>query len=160
MGVELGEEHAWLAKLVGEWTWTSEMPAAPGEPPGEHRGTETMRSLAGVWVVGEGRAEAPDGQSATNIMTLGYDPARGRFVGTFIASMMTHLWVYEGELDAAGRVLTLATEGPSFTTEGKMARYQDRIELLGDDHRTLSSSFLGDDGTWHPFMTAHYRRKR
>lgn len=26
--------------------------------------------------------------------------------------MMTHLWIYEGSLDQAGRVLTLDTEGP------------------------------------------------
>jgi hypothetical protein len=36
-----------------------------------------------------------------------------------------------------------------------MARYQDTIELKSDAHRVLSSSFLGDDGAWHRFMTAH-----
>ena len=41
----------------------------------------------------------PDGGPATMIMTLGYDPAKKRFVGTFIGSMMTNLWVYEGELE-------------------------------------------------------------
>jgi hypothetical protein len=91
-------------------------------------------------------------------MTLGYDPVKKRYVGTFIGSMMTHMWVYDGQLDAAGKVLTLDTEGPSFTAEGKMARYKDVIELKDDNHRTLSSSFLGDDGQWHHFMTANYRR--
>ena len=45
-------------------------------------------------------------------MTLGYDPVQKRFVGTFIGSMMTHMWIYNGTLDAAGKVLTLDTEGP------------------------------------------------
>jgi hypothetical protein len=58
-------------------------------------------------------------------MTLGYDPAKKRFVGSFVASMMTFLWLYDGELDAAQKVLKLDAEGPSFAGEGKMAKYVD-----------------------------------
>ena len=72
-------------------------------------------------------------------MTLGYDPAKKAFVGTFIGSMMTHLWVYDGELDAAGKVLTLDAEGPSFAATDKMAKYKDAIEIKSDDHRVLTS---------------------
>lgn len=92
-------------------------------------------------------------------MTLGFDPATKRFVGTFIATMMTHLWTYNGSLDESGRVLTLDTVGPNFT-DGAMVKYQDLIEFLSDDHRTLSSQTPGDDGKWHPFMKAHYRRTK
>ena len=45
--------------------------------------------------------------------------------------MMTHLWVYDGALDAAGKVLTLDAEGPSFTGDGTTAKYQDVIEIEG-----------------------------
>ena len=62
-------------------------------------------------------------------------------------------------LDAAGKVLTLDAEGPSFT-DGKMAKYQDMIEFKSDDHRVLSSQSLGDDGKWQRFMTANYRRRK
>ncbi|MGN2392183.1 DUF1579 family protein [Pelomicrobium sp. G1] len=34
------------------------------------------------------------------------------------------------------------------------------IELKSDDHRVLTSHSLDDDGRWHHFMTAHYRRKK
>ena len=83
----------------------------------------------------------------TTMMTLGYDPQKARYVGTFVASMMTHLWVYDGALDAAERVLTLDTEGPDMAAEGK-----------SDDHRVLISHMLRDDGKWHGFMTANYRK--
>jgi hypothetical protein len=92
------------------------------------------------------------------IITLGYDPVRKRFVGTFLVSMMTHLWLYDGELDASAKVLTLDAEGPSCIAEGKTAKYKDAFEILSDDHRVLTSRFLGEDGQWHQFMTAHYRR--
>jgi Protein of unknown function (DUF1579) len=74
--------------------------------------------------------------------------------------MMTHLWVYDGALDAAEKVLTLDTEGPDFAAKGKMAQYKDVIEFKNDDHRLLASHMLGDDGQWHGFMTANYRRKK
>jgi hypothetical protein len=131
----------------------------PDQPSMKNKGQETVRSLGGLWTIGEGSGEAPGGGTCDSIMTLGYDPQTKRFVGTFIASMMTHLWPYNGTLDAAGKVLTLDSEGPSFAGDGTMARYQDIIEFLSDDHRTLSSQVLGADGQWQPFMKAHYRRK-
>lgn len=160
MKLEPQKEHQWLQKLVGEWTYETEATMAPGKPPEKFTGTESVRSLGGVWVLCEGRCEMPGGGTGTTIMTLGYDPMKKRYLGTFIGSMMTHLWVYEGELDAAGRVLTLDTEGPSFTAEGKMTKYKDGIEIKSDDHRVLSSQALGDDGKWHGFMTANYRRRK
>ena len=162
MKVEPQNEHHWLQRLVGEWTWESDMPMGPDEPPTKHTGAESVRPLGSVWVLCEGRGEsegAPEA-SGTTVMTLGYDPVKGRFVGTFIGSMMTHLWVYDGELDPAGKSLTLYAEGPSFTEPAKMAKYRDVITLESDDHRILTSNFQDDDGNWHEFMTAHYRRTK
>ncbi len=123
------------------------------------RGVEVVRSLGGLWIVAEGGGEMPGGGTATTIMTLGYDPRSHRYVGTFVASMMTHLWAYSGSLDASEEVLTLDAEGPDFTDQ-KTAKYQDCIEFVDDDHRLMTSRVLGDDGNWHHFMTAHYRRKK
>jgi hypothetical protein len=154
------QEHEWLHQLIGDWVFEGECVAGPDQPPSKSTGTESVRSLGGLWVLCEGQGEMPGGGMASTIITLGYDPRRLRFVGTFIGSMFTHLWLYEGTLDRAGKVLTLDTEGPSFTVEGQLARYQDIFEIHDKDHRTLSSRVLGDDGTWTHFMTAHYRRKK
>jgi hypothetical protein len=160
MKTEPQKEHQWLQKLVGEWTSEADAIMGPGKPPEKFKGTESVRSLGGLWILAEGQGEMPGGGAATTMMTLGYDPQKQRYVGTWIGSMMTHLWVYDGALDAAGRVLTLDAEGPSMVTEGKMAKYKDVIECKNDDHRVLTSRVLGDDGTWHEFMTANYRRKK
>jgi hypothetical protein len=156
MQAEPQQEHKWLEQLLGDWTSEMEASMVPGEPPQIFRGTETVRSIGGVWMIAEGQGEMPGGGITKTIMTLGYDPAKKRFVGTFIGSMMTHMWIYEGEL--VGNVLTLNTEGPSFTAEGQMVKYQDIIELKSNGDRLLSSQTLGDDGTWTHFMTATYRR--
>jgi len=159
MNAQPQAEHQWLQKLVGEWTTEMEAVMGPDKPPEKFVGTESVRSIGGLWTMGEGQGEMPGGGTALTIMTLGYDPARKRFVGTFIGSMMTHMWVYEGTLDGTGKLLTLDTDGPNFGAEGKMSKYKDVIEFVSDDHRTLTSHMQGDNGTWTQFMTAHYRRK-
>ncbi len=157
MEAELQKEHRWLERLVGEWTSEMEAAMKPGDPPQTFTGTESVRSLGGAWVLCEARGEMGGG-SSTTMMTLGYDPAKGRYVGTFIGSMSTYMWVYEGAVDASGDALVLETVGPSFTDESRMASYRDTIEFRGDDHRVLSSSCQGEDGAWQQIMEVHYRR--
>jgi hypothetical protein len=158
MKVEAQKEHQWLQKLVGEWTYEAEATMEPGKPPEKFKGSESVRSLGEVWVLCESRGEIPGGGGvATSLMTLGYDPQKERFVGTFIASMMTYLWVYEGSLDAAETTLTLAAEGPG--AQG-VTKYKDMIEVKGDDHRLLISHMLGDDGSWQEIMRSSYRRTK
>ncbi len=153
------KEHEWLTKLVGEWTFEGECSMGPDEPPMKSKGTESVRSIGGIWIMGEGSSEMPDGSPGTMIMTLGYNPATKRYVGTWIGSMMTHMWIYDGEMDAGKKVLTLNAEGPSFTDPTKTAKYQDIIEIKDDNNRVLRSQFQLPDGKWQHFMTANYRRK-
>ena len=159
MRAEPQEEHNWLQKFVGDWTFEAES-QEPGQPAQTSTGTETVRSLGGLWTVGEGQGEMPGGGAATMIMTLGYDPRGQRFVGTWIGSMMAHLWVYEGRLDRATNTLTLESDGPAMAGDGTLARYRDVIEFRGNDHRVLTSHVRGEDGQWQMFMTADYRRKK
>jgi len=151
------KEHAWLHQLVGDWVseGSAEMPEHGGMTMG---GTETVRSLGGIWVVSEGEMRVNGEPCGNSRMSLGYDPAKGKFVGTWLGSMMTHLWVYEGTLDADERVLTLDCEGPSFTDPSTLAPYQDVITIIGADHWTLTARTRGEDGAWTTFMTTHYRR--
>lgn len=160
MQTEPQKEHQWLQKLVGEWTYEGEGMMEPDKPAEKMSGTETVRSIGGLWIQAEGHGEMAGQGPGTMIMTIGYDPQKKRFVGTFFGSMMTNLWVYEGQLDSSGRMLTLDTEGPNMAAEGKMAKYKDVIEFKDDDHRTLTSFMLGDDGEWHRFMKGEYRRKK
>lgn len=101
----------------------------------------------------------PDDNSMRSLMTLGFDPERGKFVGSFIASCMTFQWLYEGTLDADQKVLTLNAEGPSFAGDGSMAQYQDIIEVVDPNTYLLSSRCQNVDGSWFPFMRAKYTRR-
>ena len=157
--VEPQKQHRWLKRFLGEWTYESEMPAQGGQPAHKVTGIERVRAIGDLWVVGESNGEMPGAGPATSIITLGYDPDRKRFVGTWIGSMMTHMWVYSGELDSAERVLTLTSEGPSMSNEGTMSTYQDVVEFKNDNHRVLTARVRNNDGTWQEFMTMEFRRK-
>jgi Protein of unknown function (DUF1579) len=159
MKIEPQQEHQWLTKLVGEWTYETEVTMGAEQPPQKATGTESARSLGGLWIIAEGQGEMPGCGAATTIMTLGYDPQKQRYVGTWVGSMMTYLWVYDGELSTDDRMLTLYSEGPDMTAENKMAQYKDVIEFKSDDYRVLTSHALKDDGKWYKFMTANYWRK-
>src|SRR5688572_8373495 len=152
-------EHQWGEQLVGEWSYETTATMEPGRPPTKFGGSESVRSLGGLWTVAEGQGEMPGGGSMTSIMTLGYDAQSKRYVGTWIGSVMPYLWVYDGALDSSGKVLTLSADGPDMSVEGKMAKYQDVIEFKDDNHRVLTSRVQADDGTWNQFMTADYQRK-
>lgn len=156
MQVEVLEQHKWLQQFVGRWTYDMSCVMTPGQEPEVGQGAETLDMLGEIWLVSEGGSG--QGEAAwKSILTLGYDPQQQRFVGTFIASMMTHLWVYSGSLDASGRVLTLDTEGPNMT-DGSMTKYQDIHTLVGPDERTLTSRAMDAQGNWSEFMTAVYKR--
>jgi hypothetical protein len=152
-------EHHWLQKILGEWTYESEVIMGPDQPPETFTGTENVRSLGELWILAEGQGDMPGCGTATTLMTLGYDPQKQQYVGTWVGSMMTHLWVYNGELDSAQTSLTLDSEGPAMTGD-KMAQYRDVIELKSDDHRVLTSHILNEDGKWYQFGTTHYQRKQ
>jgi hypothetical protein len=154
------KEHQWLQKLIGDWTYETEVTMETDQPPAKSTGTECVRSLGELWILAEGQGEMPGCGPATTLMTLGYDPQKQRYVGTWIGSMMTYLWQYDGELDAGETVLRLASDGPAMTGDERMAKYKDVIEFKSDDHRIMTSHVLGDDRQWHHFMTAHYWRKR
>jgi hypothetical protein len=159
MNPEPTSQHRWLHQLLGDWTCESTADMGAGEAPMQGTGTEHVRALGGLWVLGEGTGTMPGSDTGYMLMTLGYDPAKEVFVGSWVGSMMTHMWVYRGTLDAAQKVLTLDTEGPSEKGDGSTARYRDTITLVSPDERTLTSASLQPDGSWKQFMQATYRRK-
>ena len=160
MQAEPQKEHQWLQKLVGEWTCETETNMGADRPTKKTTGTESVRSLGGLWVLAEGQGEMPGGGEATTMMTIGYDPQKQRYIGSWVGSMMSYLWLYDGELDAAKNVLTLNSEGPSMTGEGKIGKYRDIIEFKSDARRVMTSHFLSDDGQWQQFMTVNYQRQK
>jgi len=126
----------------------SDSTAAPpmAEPKKEHK---WLRRFVGEWTY-KSSVPAQAGQPAHDV--TGTESVRA------IGDLWTHMWVYDGELDAAGRMLALTSEGPSMENDGTMSTYQDVIEFKSDDHRVLTSRVRGKDGAWQSFMSMEFRR--
>lgn len=152
-------QHQWLQKLVGKWSSEMNCSTGPDQPPSIAHGTEVVRKLGELWTIGEGEAQMPDSPPFQSIMTLGYDPLKQKYVGSFVASVMTHLWPYEGTVDDSGKRLALNSRGPGMSGGPELVDYLDVIEFVTDDYRTLTSHLRDEQGEWQPFMTVHYRRQ-
>lgn len=149
-------EHKWLTQLVGDWRYESEM---VGDDPAEyqpHSGEQTVTAVGDVWIqikwlMGDGK-----GGQHTSFVMIGFDPDKGKFVGSFHSSMMTMQWIYEGDL--VGNSLVLIAPGPDFNEPGKTANYRDVYELVSPGEMTLTSEYEGPNGTWEKFMRMRIKR--
>ena len=152
------KEHAWLHQAVGEWETDGEANMGPGQPAIKCTGTETVRGLGKFWTVTESKMSIMEMPMA-GVMTLGYDPEKKKYVGTWVDSMTSHLWQYQGTVDAAGKVLTLEAEGPNPAAPGTMAKFRETIEFKSKDHKVFTSS-MESDGQWVTFVTMNAKRKK
>lgn len=161
MKAEATSHHQWLRRMIGEWTFEGTADMGPGQQSMKSSGTETVRALGDLWVICEGQSTMPDdGGTGYMVMTLGYSPDKNAYVGSWIGSMMTHLFTYEGNINGCGDVLPLHTMGPSFKGDGKLAPYIDAITFVNNDERWLTSSAQQEDGSWKEFMKTVYKRKK
>lgn len=153
------KEHAILKQLEGEWVSESEGPAGPGQPVMKCKGHVKTRMLGGIWAVSDWTMDM-QGSAMHAVQTIGYDPAAKAYVGTWVDSMMNHMWKYQGSVDATGKILTLEADGPNFMADGKLTKFRDTYEFKSADHIVATSSMLGEDGKWVTFMTGEIHRKK
>ena len=149
------EEHRWLEQLVGSWNVEQDCVM----PDGTTKSTSEMscRMVGGLWLVSENAGESPEGDW-TCIMTLGFDPSKKAYVGTFLGSMMTHLWQYQGVVDESGSRLPLMSRGPTFDGSG-VTNYRDTVEIISPDKWLFIGEMEQNDGQWKQIMLSTHARK-
>jgi len=152
------KEHELLQKFVGEWESEGEAFMAPGQPPTKLKGVESSRLIGGFWFVAQIKSTVPD-FPYEQILTIGYDPAKKKYIGTVIDSMTSHIWQFEGTFDVTGNILTWETEGPVPSPQTP-SKFREVTELKSPDHKVFTSSIQGPDGSWNTIMTINIRRKK
>jgi len=135
------KEHELLQKFVGEWESEGEAFMAPGQPPTKLKGAESSRLIGGFWFVAQIKSTVPD-FPYEQILTIGYDPAKKKYIGTVIDSMTSHLWQFEATFDVTGNILTWETEGPVPSPQTP-SKFREVTELKSPDHKVFTSSILG-----------------
>jgi len=101
-----GLAHKALEPFVGEWTAEVKAWMAPGQPPSLSKGTaKSTWILDGRYVQEEFTGDFM-GQPFRGMSLTGYDNIRGKYRSVWVDNMSTTIVTSEGDLDAAGKVLT------------------------------------------------------
>lgn len=157
MGTKPVKEHEWLQKFVGDWNTTAEMMMPDGST-STSTGSETVKSLKGLWAYVEGQGEGPDGSTMEYRSGIGYDVSFKEYRGFWLADMSSHLWKYTGTLSEDGKTMTMACVGPDMEKDGETANYRDVHEIIDENTRTMTSYGEMGEGNWQQFMKVTYTR--
>ena len=149
-----GPEHEMLKKDVGTWDATVEMFMAPGAPPSVSKGTETVTMLGGFWQLTEFKSEMM-GQPFEGRGATGYDPAKKKYVGTWVDTMTPGYYTVEGTYDAATKTMTAVMEGPD--PSGAVMKTKETTEWKDADTRVFT--MYAPDGQTVGMRITYKRRK-
>ncbi|MEX0936889.1 MAG: DUF1579 domain-containing protein [Pirellulales bacterium] len=151
-------QHQWLQQLVGQWDAEVHL-FIEGQAPVVSKGTLHVRPVGAFWTVGEHQGQFLD-QPFTGLQTLGYDPEKRKYVGTWVDSVSGYLWRHEGDLNESGSALTLSTEGPCPARPGQLSEFKEVIEVKSKDRQVFTSSIKNEEGEWTTNMKIIYHRKK
>ena len=157
MGTKPVKEHKWLEKLVGNWRTEAEMFMGPDQTVTSN-GTETVKSVGGLWAFAEGKATMPGGGEMEYYVALGYDVSFKEYRGCKFMSASSHLWKFTGTLSPDGKTMTLDCVGPNMYKDGETAKYREVIEIIDDNHRLYTSFGEDENGQMQQYMRAQHTR--
>jgi hypothetical protein len=101
-----GAPHKMLASLAGSWTTRTRAWMEPDKPPMEGTGTcEQKMLLDGRYLQQEYTGEMM-GSTFIGINLVGYDNHTRKYVSTWIDSMSTGIYCFEGSAGADGKIIT------------------------------------------------------
>ena len=150
------KEHAFLQKFVGNWETSMAATFGPDQPAVTCTGKITGKMLGGLWLVNEMESTMV-GQTVKGLQTVGFDPQKKKYVGTWVDSMMNYMWSYTGTVK--DEELTLAAEGPSLEGDDKTTTYEDIYEFTSKNEIKITSRAKSASGEWVTFMTGTAKRK-
>jgi hypothetical protein len=151
-----GPEHDVLKKAVGTWDATVEMLMPPAPP---SKGTETTAlGPGGLWLVTDFKAAEMMGSPFQGHGVEGWDPAKKKYVGTWVDSMSTAIALSESTYDAASKSMngTMSVTGP----DGQPMKLKTVTQYKDDDTRVFTMYMPGPDGKEAASMRITYKRRK
>jgi hypothetical protein len=155
--VELNPEHALLAARVGDWEAVSTLRLAPDAEPIKDSGHESnYLACNGLFLISDYKGTF-GGQSFQGHGIVGFDPAKKKYIGTWIDSMSPGFTSYEGTYDKATKTYTYAARSP--LPDGTEWSYTTKLTLRDDDHRDFVMFGKGPAGENYEAFRIEYTRK-
>lgn len=104
---QTGAPHKLLAAMAGSWVTRTKSWMEPGKPPTEFSGTCEGKMLLGGRYLQHNFASDMMGTPFNGIGVTGYDNHKQRYVSTWMDSMSTGIFYFEGPTGADGKSFTL-----------------------------------------------------
>ncbi|MCC6503674.1 MAG: DUF1579 domain-containing protein [Deltaproteobacteria bacterium] len=101
-----GAQHKLLERMAGSWKTLSTFWGSPTEPPVESSGVCEQKMILGGRFLQQECSGEMIGSAFTGIGFTGYDNHSGKFVSTWMDSLGTAIYVFEGKPDAGGSGFT------------------------------------------------------
>jgi len=146
-----GPEHQKLAANAG--TWDAAIDSMGEKSTGV---SASKMTLGGFWLVDHFTADF-NGMKFEGHGYTGFDPLKGKYVGTWFDSMNPSMMVLEGSYDAAGKVLTMTGMGVGM--DGKPAMHRMVTTHSSADAMVFEMFVTGADGKEAPMMKITYTRR-
>lgn len=131
------KEHEILKLEEGNWDAEVTMfmgPAGPYSPPHKSKGKESNRMIGDFWIVSDFTGEF-EGMKFTGRGQFGYDPAKKKYVGTWIDSFSPNDTKMVGTWDAEKKTMTYETSGVGM--DGNPSKGKN-VVVYGDDSRKMT----------------------
>ena len=149
-----GPEHQRLMAEVGTWDAVVVMMSEDGKPE-TSKAVSEITAVGGFWVVDDFKGSM-EGEAFHGHGTTGYDPAKGKYVGTWIDSSSPSVMIMEGTYDAAKKTLTMSGIGQM---DGKPVMHRMVTTEKDANTRVLEMFLPGPDGKEMKIMTITYTRR-
>ncbi len=150
------DEHKLLQRFDGQWQFTKKSVPADGRSDQVGSGEVSAKMLGDFFVLSQWKGEIY-GAKFQAAQTLGFDPRKQRYVGTWADSIMSHQWQLEGRADKSESTLVINSKGPG--ADGKPTEYREWYRFRSADEIHVRSEMKKDE-KWVEFMTTELKRKK
>lgn len=114
------EHHARLKHSVGEWEGTMSMMMGGAET--DFPCTESVQAIGDLWITSSFHCDF-GGLPFEGASTTGFDPKKGKYIGSWIDNMTPSMTIMEGEWDAERNAMVMTYEAPDMES-GEMVTNQ------------------------------------
>ena len=151
------DQHHRILADVGTWNVKCTYMMDPSQPEMVCDATETIEPVGGFWTVSRFESDFM-GMPFVGRCTLGYDPRKERFVGSWVDCMSSTMFVMEGGFRADGKTLEMHSEGPHMAT-GEIVPMR-MVTTYRDDGTRAFDMFVGNPGGQGEMQCFHYEYTR
>jgi hypothetical protein len=153
-----GAPHKLLASMAGSWNTRGRCWMEPGKPPVESNGTSEQKMLLDGRFLQQEFTGDMMGSPFTGIGVTGYDNHTGKYVSTWMDTMGTAIYFFEGTASADGRTIT-QTGRYDDPIQGPM-EWRSVTRVIDDNTLEFEMYGTGKSGKEEKMMESTYTRRR